>query len=231
MASALPIDLAGTACLLDGRRALYWHAAQTLVLADVHLGKGEAFRRQGVAIPSGHTQADCDAIEALLDDYRPQRLVVCGDLFHDRIRGDEGWLAALQALCHRHRQLAFDVVLGNHDRKSAALPDLGMHWHAELVLPPFVFHHEPQSDPRGYVLAGHLHPVVRLRGMGDALRLPVFWQRAEQAVLPAFGSFTGGMAVEAAAGERLYALSESSITPLAAGTGAALSKGASRCVF
>lgn len=231
MAAALPIEIAGAPCLLDGRRALYWHAAQTLVLADVHLGKGEAFRRQGVAIPSGHTEADCDAIGALLDDYRPQRLIVCGDLFHDRLQGDEPWLDGVRALCTRHGQLAFDVVLGNHDRKTAHLPDLGIDWHASIAAPPFVFHHEPQSDERGYVLAGHLHPVVQLRGLGDALRLPVLWLGEGVGVLPAFGSFTGGLAVEAADTDRLFAVSESSITPLGAARGAAPFSGASSCVY
>lgn len=231
MTTALPIEIAGTPCLLDARRALYWHAGQTLLLADVHLGKGEAFRRQGVAVPSGHTQADCDAIEALLDAYRPQRLIVCGDLFHDRIQGDEAWLDAMRALRQRHGQLAFDVVLGNHDRKSPVLPDLGIGWHGSIEAAPFVFQHEPQADDRGYVLAGHLHPVVQLRGLGDAMRLPALWLRDAIGVLPAFGSFTGGFAVAPAATDRVYALSESSITPLAAARGAATLQGASSCVY
>lgn len=225
-AHALPIQVHGEHCLLDGRRALYWPGGGVLAVADVHLGKGEHFRRQGVAVPSGHSQADCDALDALLQDYRPKRLVICGDLFHARITGSEDWLTPLRALRQRHASVGFDVALGNHDRKTrdmaAALPELDIRWHERLDLPPFVFGHEPdaeaefKADARSYLVCGHLHPVVRLHDGGDSLRLPVLWLRAHCAVLPAFGSFTGGMPVTLSTGERAFAVTPESVIALPA---------------
>ncbi len=47
-----------------------------------------------------------------------------------------------------------------------------------------------------YTLAGHIHPVVSLRGGGrDSLRLPCFDMGPKLGVLPAFGAFTGGWPV------------------------------------
>jgi metallophosphoesterase superfamily enzyme len=64
-------------------------------------------------------------------------------------------------------------------------------------------------------LSGHIHPVVRLRGlMKRAMRVPVFWQRATSLVLPAFGLFTGGFAVRPAPGDCLYAAGPSGVVSL-----------------
>ena len=58
-----------------------------------------------------------------------------------------------------------------------------------------------------YVIAGHLHPVLSLRGIGrDRLRLPCFSFEARCAVLPAFGEFTGGWLLQRQAARTLYAV-------------------------
>ncbi|MCK5771462.1 ligase-associated DNA damage response endonuclease PdeM [Algiphilus sp.] len=213
-AAALPVTVSGEPVMLDSRRALYWPGGGVLAIADVHLGKGEAFRRRGVAVPSGHTQADCDAIDALLRDYRPARLIVCGDLLHAPARGDEAWLDAFRTLRRTHADVAFEMAVGNHDRGSRLPADLGLDCHSERVAAPFVFTHEPGAHGAGHAICGHLHPVVRLRGMGDNLRMPVFWLRRDHAVLPAFGSFTGGAEVTPEAGDQVFAVSDRAVQPL-----------------
>ena len=60
-----------------------------------------------------------------------------------------------------------------------------------------------ERDAR-YVIAGHLHPAYRISGRVDSLRLPCFWVRERYAVLPAFGEFTGGWAVRAEPGDRVF---------------------------
>ena len=42
------------------------------------------------------------------------------------------------------------------------------------------------------MVCGHVHPVIRLEGMG---RWPLFWLGERQTVLPAFSAFTGGHAL------------------------------------
>lgn len=204
----MQIDVAGARLQLLEQRALWWAAARTLLVADVHLGKGAAFRRAGLAVPEGSTQADLGRLDALIAQHAPTRLLVLGDLFHAAFAGEEPWWAHFDRFRARHPALQLQVVRGNHDRALAKSPG---HWRLDwvpetLVEPPFVFAHEPVDDPRGYVIAGHLHPVVRLRSATDHLRLPVFWWRARQAVLPSFGSFTGGHPVQALDGERVVAV-------------------------
>ena len=71
------------------------------------------------------------------------------------------------------------------------------------------------------MLAGHLHPARRLHGPGrDSVRLPCFvheeGQGRGQAVLPAFGEFTGGWTMESAPGRRFYAVGGSAVWALPA---------------
>src|SRR3989344_3761432 len=52
--------------------------------------------------------------------------------------------------------------------------------------------HHPQAVAGHTVLAGRLHPTLRLRGPArDALRAPCFGWGDGQLILPAFGAFTG----------------------------------------
>lgn len=209
-------SLAGETLRLLPERALYWPRARSLIVADVHLGKSAAFRRQGVPVPSGATQQDLLTIDALLTRTDAARLLVLGDLFHTAPTHSEMAMHGFAALRARHAQRQFTVVAGNHDRAWQRLPaEWQVQWLADaLYEPPFVFQHEPVADARGYALGGHIHPCVRLRGGGDSARLPVFWFGAAVGVLPSFGSFTGGYTVRPAHGDELFAVTPHGLAKL-----------------
>lgn len=191
---------------LLSERALLWPRLRTLIVADVHLGKGAAFRRAGVAVPSGATAADLARLSRLVQQHAAERLLVLGDLFHAALQREEPWFAAMEAFCTRHRALQIEIARGNHDRSPGPV-SWNLQWRPEAWCEgPFVFMHAPQADARGYALGGHLHPVLRLQSDTDRLRLPVFWLRSDSGVLPSFGSFTGGHPVEPAPEDRLYAV-------------------------
>jgi DNA ligase-associated metallophosphoesterase len=212
------VEWAGEELLLLTDRALVWPARSTLVVADTHFGKASLFRRRGVPVPAGTTARDLARLDALIAAHGCRRLVVLGDFFHAVPEPGEPFLAELRVWRATHAAVDVVVVAGNHDRPAgrARLPEV--EWLAEpLVDGPFVWAHEPGGDARGYVVGGHVHPVVRLGGRGpDRLRLPVFWQRSGHAVLPSFGSFTGGHPVRAEAGDRLYAVGPDAVLPLPA---------------
>ena len=100
------------------------------------------------------------------------------------------------------------VVRGNHDREAGDVADIGIDGiDAPLIEPPFVFTHVPSVHDEGYVIAGHLHPGADLVGAGrQNVRLPCFWFRAQTAVLPAFGDFTGLWPVPPAPGDRVFVI-------------------------
>jgi DNA ligase-associated metallophosphoesterase len=186
-------QLAGENVQLLAERALYWPAGDALMIADLHLGKGDIFRRAGIALPRGGTAADLARISALLAQTGARNLYVLGDFLHGAAH-EADWRADWTAWRAAHADLAVRVIVGNHDRALAsaglALELVG----GALALGPFHLVHAPGDCAAGHELCGHLHPVLKVPGLPR--RWPAFWLRPRQTVLPAFSTFSGGYALE-----------------------------------
>ena len=188
------IRLAGHEFLLRPERAAWWPARRTSVVADVHLGKDQVFRRAGIAIPAGVLRAELDALGALIQATGCERLLVLGDLVHAPPGDGEAWPAEISRWRARHVQLAIDLVLGNHDRDLAPwLREWRIKAHIESMnINGLEMVHEVESDAPAAGMSGHLHPVAWLRSGREKVRLPAFARRGDHLILPAFGRFTGG---------------------------------------
>lgn len=206
--SELQLECAGESLLLLPDRALLWPAQRTLFIADLHLGKSEVFRRSGIPIPEGDTLTDLGRLDRILAAREVQRIVLLGDFVHAASPGASTHGNAFAAWRAARSQVEFVVVAGNHDRRAAGreLADV-VDWELhERQIGPFVCRHHPAPSPHGYVLSGHIHPVISLYGSHrERARVPVCWLRPDYAVLPSFGSFTGGGEIEPAPADRLYA--------------------------
>lgn len=202
---AAELELAGERLALRADHSLFWPNGETLFVADTHFGKGGVFRRQGVNVPSGTTEADLNRLTQALDETAARRLVVLGDFVHAPPVGDEPWLARLAAWRACHPEVSILVTRGNHDRLTRLPVDLDIEWQAgPRIVGPFVAQHEPGTDPRGPVLCGHVHPVVRLVAGSERARSPVFWATRDGLMLPAFCGFAGGARITPDAGDRVF---------------------------
>ena len=109
------------------------------------------------------------------------------------------------------------LIRGNHDKRAGDPPlDLGIEVVPEpLLMGPFALQHEPDAHTSHHVLAGHVHPVYRLRGKGrQSLRLPCFQIGMRLSLLPAFGAFTGGYAVEQDNDRRIFVIGDHEVWPV-----------------
>jgi len=209
--SQLQVEFGGESLELLAAGAIHWRARRCLIIADAHFGKAATFRARGVPVPQGTTRETLARLEAVLERTQPASLVFLGDLFHAAEAHAPATLAALRAW--REARASLDVVLveGNHDLKAGAPPPyLGIEVRSEpWCVDGLALCHYPQLVSGTHALAGHLHPAVRISGRaGDSVRLPCFWLREGLAVLPAFGSFTGGASFEREAGDRVVAIAE-----------------------
>jgi len=201
----LPLTLVGEPVLLDAARALAWPREATLIVADLHLGKDQVLREAGLAMPSGAAAADLARLSELVERHAARRLVILGDLAHARTRAQATWISEFAAWRAARPQLEVGLLRGNHDRHVPDWPGIDALADGSR-LGPFVLRHEPADDPRGHVLAGHLHPGIVLRERsGPAIRLPAFWLGPTRTVLPAFGRLTGLAPIEADADDRVIA--------------------------
>jgi len=212
---ALDLQLAGETLTLLPQRAIYWSAHKTLILADPHIGKDDTFRRAGIPVPCAVAQADFIRLATLIQQHRPDRLVILGDLLHARPDADDHGLGLLRQWRLSCQTIEVLLVRGNHDQHAGNPP-------AELRFTivdepyrdgPFEYRHFPVNAPRPaadqhvHILAGHLHPGVTVRlDRLQARRVPCFHVTATQTVLPAFGSFTGTARIHPNAPGELYAV-------------------------
>lgn len=207
----IEIDCAGERLWLLSDKAVFWPARQSLIIADVHLGKPAAFRMAGIAVPETTTDADLGRIERLIRATTCRQLIILGDLLHARSGMQPGMIASVEAWRANHESLEIVLVRGNHDRNSGPVPET---WKMDCIegiwkSGPFQFSHEPMEDPAGYVMAGHIHPAIVLREkFGPGIRAACFCVGKKRAILPAFGSFTGMSNIDPVRGDRIFAIGD-----------------------
>lgn len=159
--------------------ALHWPAQDTLLVADLHLGKSERMaRRGGALLPPYESHATLSRLAQDLHATGAARLIALGDTFDDD--------AARAALSASVRSLLDEIIArhetfwitGNHDPRAPGQPDLTLHG--------LTLRHIADDGPG---ISGHYHPKVTLAGR----RLPAFLIGAQHLILPAFGAYTGGL--------------------------------------
>ncbi|MBL3658004.1 ligase-associated DNA damage response endonuclease PdeM [Fulvivirga sediminis] len=185
------IDIKGERLLLLPEKALLWEKRGILLLADMHLGKVNHFRRSGIAVSSEPNNQNIDRFINLLQRWKPERVLFMGDLFHSHYNAE--WEVLGQVLKY-FPAISFELIIGNHDIMSEyqyLKHQLILH-EEPLYIGPFSLSHETIEEEAYYNIAGHLHPGVRLTGKGrQALKLPCFYFGSQHGLLPAFGEFTG----------------------------------------
>ncbi|MFQ3637497.1 MAG: ligase-associated DNA damage response endonuclease PdeM [Cyanobacteriota bacterium] len=195
-------------------KAVYIPDHDLLLIADVHLGKSEAFQSMGVPIPNHVNQDTLDRLRDLCDRLSPKTLIVLGDLFHSPRGLDD---TVLRSWIHftETSGATVRVILGNHDRAIATLLStyaIPFHTHP-IEYPGFFLSHEPVDIPNCVNLCGHLHPCLMLKTRLDTIRLPCFFLEQHRLTLPSFGSFTGGYEIRLKPGAIAYVVAENKVVP------------------
>jgi DNA ligase-associated metallophosphoesterase len=192
-AEAQSLSICGKQLIADMSGALYWPGERMLIVADLHLEKASAHAARGTLLPPYDTRETLQRLAVAIDRYQPAIVVALGDSLHDRgaaERISSRDLAALQILQEDRRWI---WVTGNHDPVIAAT--LGGEVVDALAVGGLRLVHLPTPGRTTHEIAGHLHPAARLSLYGHSLRRPCFIGNRLRLVLPAFGTFTGGLNV------------------------------------
>jgi DNA ligase-associated metallophosphoesterase len=195
------------------QKGIFLPESNTLVLADLHFGKINHFRKSGIPVPTKANDKNYEVLVYLLQALKPQTVLFLGDLFHSHYNDE--WEVLGQITKH-FPSCSFELVLGNHDIMSELQyqrHEIKLHA-SELKIGNFIFSHEPMDEvPVGcYNLSGHLHPGVHLRGSGrQSITLPCFYFGKHIGILPAFGSFTGLAHINPKKEERIFVIANEKI--------------------
>jgi hypothetical protein len=189
------LDLGVPVALRD--RALYLPDADALVLADLHVGRGEA---SPVALPLGERADLRERLVALLDAVTPATVVLAGDVLHTFSEATDRARASLDELAGACRARGASVVpvAGNHDTM------LGAVWDGEVVdeyrLSDGTLvchgHTVPEGEAPRYVV-GHDHPAIEIEGQRHPCLLygEGVYRGGDLFVLPAFSALAAGVVV------------------------------------
>lgn len=175
-------SLAGAALAALPSGALWWPDRGLLCVSDLHLGKSERLaRRGGALLPPYEAQDTLTRLDADLETTGASRVICLGDSFDDAdaVLGESERLWLLRLMAGRD----WTWILGNHDPAPMGLG--GTHL-TELALGPLTFRHIAAG---GHEVSGHYHPKARLGGTAR----PCFLIDTRHAILPAYGTYTGGL--------------------------------------
>ncbi|WP_194529418.1 ligase-associated DNA damage response endonuclease PdeM [Zobellia roscoffensis] len=188
---------------------LFWKEKSMLLISDVHLGKISHFRKFGAAVPQAAIQKNFELMDVAVNFFQPEVLVFMGDLFHSSLNKEwqlfEAWASTITS----------DIILvaGNHDIISPLkYEELGIRVVSEIQLDGFLLTHHPEEREGFFNFSGHIHPAVRLQGMGrQSIRLSCFFKSENQLILPAFGTFTGTYTLEPKANNEVFAVTQEEV--------------------
>ena len=185
--------------LLDGRLSLFHKRQAWLAVADLHFGYEISQRAAGRLMPLWGMKSVEERLGELLSDYRPERLLILGDLVHDHAATTEakGLIDRLRASCE------VIVLAGNHDRQLGRRIELRDSWQVD----GFHFHHgHCAADTPGRIqIIGHHHPAGTVRdGAGLRLKLPAFVQEGRCWIMPAFSPWAAGTSWQPEPNSRMW---------------------------
>jgi hypothetical protein len=174
-----------------------------LVVSDLHFEKGSSFAPGGQLVPPYDTRTTLARLAAGIARHRPETVIALGDSFHDRRADTRMHDTDAARLADMVASVATWIwIEGNHD--PAPPLHFGGEVHHIVERAGLVFRHEPTEGGATGEIAGHLHPVARVRRNGRSLRARCFATDGTRLIMPAFGAYTGGLNVRDAAFARCF---------------------------
>ncbi|WP_293893928.1 ligase-associated DNA damage response endonuclease PdeM [Flavobacterium sp.] len=205
----MKIEINNNNFTLNARGAIFWEEKKILLISDVHLGKIAHFRKHGIAIPSKAINENFKRLDEIAVLYNPSNIIFLGDLFHSKINNE--W----KFFCDWANKMKLEIILieGNHDSISNDhYCDLNIAVYQELSIDGFLLTHHPTENPGLFNFCGHIHPGINLKDVGrQSVKLPCFFRRENQLILPAFGEFTGNFFIKPKDNDIVYAVANNEV--------------------
>lgn len=85
MKNPVPHIIANNHFWISPDRCLFWEEQNSLIVADLHLGKTGHFRKSGIAVPQSIYKADLQRLMAQLYLFKVDRLIIVGDFTHSTV--------------------------------------------------------------------------------------------------------------------------------------------------
>ncbi|ALC14556.1 ligase-associated DNA damage response endonuclease PdeM [Sphingopyxis sp. 113P3] len=193
MPPAATLSFAGQTFVLLADRALFWPRHAALIVADLHLEKASWYAGHGQPLPPYDSHDTLDRLARLATETGARAIWCLGDSFHDVAAAERIAPAVAARLAAQATATRIVWIAGNHDGFAGGA--WGGEVTEEMVIDGIVFRHQCRADETRAEISGHFHPKLRLTVRGRGVSRPCFAGNDQRLILPAFGSFTGGLDV------------------------------------
>lgn len=197
MSASQIFDFGGQSFTALADRALFWPRHAVLIVADLHLEKASWFAARGQPLPPYDSHDTLDRLARLASETGARAIWCLGDSFHDADAAHRIAPEVADRLRRQTQSVQLTWIAGNHDGLS------GGAWGGvvaeEIEVDGIVFRHRCDLHDVRPEISGHFHPKLRCKLRGRSIARPCFVGDSERLIMPAFGSFTGGLDVEDAA--------------------------------
>jgi hypothetical protein len=181
-------------------KALWLEKPKTLIIADLHIGYEEALNKQGILIPRTQFKEIFEELEGLIEETKPETIVINGDLKHEF--GDiseQEWNDTLKILDLLLKNADVILVKGNHDtilgpiarKRNLKVVDK---YETDGIC---IIHGDKMIETDAKVLIiGHEHPAISLKEGMKTEKYKCFllgnWKKQKLIVMPSFFSIFEG---------------------------------------
>jgi len=170
---------------------LLWPKYQIGVVSDLHLEKGSHFAKRGFFLPPYDSQETLERLLKVCESENIKKLIILGDCFHDA-KGFERLPPLANDYFSQLSQFDPIWIKGNHD--GDFIPD-NMTGYEDFELDNVIFRHQAIAGEANEI-SGHYHPKVNVIYKETRIQRDCFAINNKKIIMPAFGAYTGGLAVD-----------------------------------
>lgn len=186
----------GASLVACANGTLWLPESETLCVSDLHLGKSERIaRRAGLMLPPFETLDTLTRLGETITRLNPKTVICLGDSFDDLTAANDLAPDAKSHIIQLQAGRKWLWIEGNHDTGPV---DIGGTHVAQTTIGNLTLRHIATDEEAE--ISGHYHPKHAVAGTAR----PCFLYDTRRLIMPAFGTYTGGLRSDAAPLKALF---------------------------
>lgn len=168
--------------------ALFLKESSSLILSDLHLGKGTQLQDNGVPLIDQIDQSTIDKLLLDLKTLKPKQCIICGDLIHVKTKNLAQQLSWFENKLQTIKS-TFILTIGNHDHK-----DSYKHLPSFKIFENYKINNMYCSHfnlDQKVSISGHVHPGVKIKKGRITKYFKAFAISKSNITLPSYGNTAG----------------------------------------
>lgn len=168
--------------------ALFIKESSSLILSDLHLGKGTQLQDNGVPLIDQIDQSTIDKLLLDLNTLKPKQCIICGDLIHVKTKNLAQQLNWFEKKIQTIKT-TFILTTGNHDHE-----DSYKHLPSFKIVENYKINNMYCSHfklDQKVSISGHVHPGIKIRKGRITKYFKAFAISENNITLPSYGDNAG----------------------------------------